>query len=87
MHSFEHQPFSLIRIQLVRTNSKAYWKFARLFAGRVVNRFSKDISSIDEQLLDVTYNFFDVRSKQPHSIENNDVSSLFRRFSSILPQR
>ncbi|CAF0879243.1 unnamed protein product [Adineta ricciae] len=28
--------------------------------GRVVNRFSKDISSIDEQLSDVTYNFVDV---------------------------
>jgi ATP-binding cassette subfamily C (CFTR/MRP) protein 4 len=28
--------------------------------GRVVNRFSKDVSSIDEQLSDVTYNFVDV---------------------------
>ncbi|CAF2646337.1 unnamed protein product [Rotaria sp. Silwood2] len=28
--------------------------------GRVVNRFSKDISSIDEQLSEVTYNFVDV---------------------------
>jgi hypothetical protein len=29
--------------------------------GRVVNRFSKDISSIDEQLCDVTHSFADVR--------------------------
>ncbi|CAF4331481.1 unnamed protein product, partial [Rotaria sordida] len=28
--------------------------------GRVVNRFSKDISCIDEKLSDVTYNFVDV---------------------------
>ncbi len=28
--------------------------------GRVVNRFSKDVSSIDEQLSETTYNFVDV---------------------------
>ena len=42
----------------LRTDSKITF----LIAGRVVNRFSKDVSSIDEQLSDMTYNFVDVRT-------------------------
>lgn len=40
------------------------------FVGRVVNRFSKDISSIDEQLSEVVFNFVDVRTINDTSLSN-----------------
>lgn len=45
-----------------------------LIAGRVVNRFSKDVSSIDEQLSDVTYNFVDVRTLKVASLRCSSSS-------------
>lgn len=59
MRFFVHQYFSLIQILLVRSDRKKISK-SNSILGRVVNRFSKDVSSIDEQLSDVTYNFVDV---------------------------
>jgi len=58
--------------------------FLFLFLGRVVNRFSKDVSSIDEQLSDVTYNFVDVKPELSSPFEIDFV--LFRYFLILYQQ-